>query len=221
MTSSSFHILRALKRRRRGVVTVEAALAIPVLLVLFGAVSQTMLLAKSRMYVEQAAYAAARSAKVHKCPTTSMFDLWQTPISAIRSLISGGTCTDNPDKWLDAARWALVPASPTSAAARQRGACPTITAGQDLIAGSVLSDRLEEATNNAICYAFEPGNVQVTEVKWADGLITELAGSAATPIEVTVRFKYPLNTPFRRFLYDGKRPDKTYWRWGEATVTLL
>lgn len=211
------HIRSLALRRRRGVVSVEAVLAFPALLVLFGAVAQTMLLAKSRMYVEQAAYAAARSAKVHKCPDTNLLDFWRSPIAAIR----GGDCTDRPEKWLDAARWALVPASPTSAAAPGRGACPEITAGQDIIAASVLSQGLQPATNNAICYAFEPGNVVVSNVAWVDGLVPAIEGSTATPIEVTVRFKYPLNTPFRRFLYDGKRPDGTYWRWGEATVTLL
>ena len=202
--------------RRRGAISLEAALMLPVLLILFGAVAQTMLLAQSRLYVEQAAYAAARSALVHKCPSFNLLAALKSPVAALGDF----SCTDQPQKWEDAARWALVAAAPTSAFATSRGSCPKIVAGEQLVMGSGKVNGLDEAVANSICYAFEPGNLEV-EVAWDQSLIGIVTGKTAVPIKATVRFKYSLSTPFRRFLYDGKRSDGTYWRWGEATVTLL
>lgn len=204
------------KRRRRGAISIEAALALPLLLILFGSVAQTMLLAQSRLYVEQAAYAAARSAMVYKCPDFDPIAAFKSPMAAFSSF----TCKDQPQKWEDAARWALVAAAPTSAFASGRGSCPQIRAGEQLIMGTGKVNGLDAAVANSICYAFEPGNLEV-EVAWDRSIIGIVTGKTAVPMTATVRFKYSLSTPFRRFLADGKRGDGTYWRWGEATVTLL
>ncbi|MEP0564959.1 MAG: hypothetical protein ABJC64_11190, partial [Paracoccaceae bacterium] len=49
--------------------------------------------------------------------------------------------------------------------------------------------------------------------------------SERVPIRATVHFRYPLSTPFRRFLMNqgisGKRGDGTYWRESSATVVLI
>lgn len=201
-------------KRRRGSVGLEATLSVPALLVLFGGVAQVMVLSQSRMYVEQAAYAAARSALVHKCPP---FD----PVAAFKSPMAGLAayqCQDNPQKWEDAARWALVPAAASSDFSSTRGTCPQITAGHQILGGP--SGSASEAVKNSLCYAFEPENVEVT-VEWMNTGLNQYLPDTATPIRATVRFKYPLSTPFRRFINDGKRGDGTYWRWGEATVELL
>lgn len=223
MSSSANHIprpagfLRRLAtRRRRGAISMEAVLALPVMLILFGAVAQTMLLAQSRLYVEQAAYAAARSALVHKCPPFNLLDALKSPVAALGSF----QCQDEPQKWEDAARWALVAAAPTSAFAQGRGACPQIRAGEQLVMGSGMVNGLDEAVSNSICYAYEPENLEV-EVEWVQSGIAQLFGKTAVPMKATVRFKYSLSTPFRRFLSDGQRGDGTYWRWGEATVIIL
>lgn len=107
-------------KRRRGSITLEAALSIPVLLILFGSVSQVMILAQSRMYVEQAAYAAARAAMVYKCPPFDPVAAFKSPFAAL----AGFQCNDQPQKWEDAARWALIASSSSSEFASARGACP-------------------------------------------------------------------------------------------------
>ena len=53
--------MRVLGKKRRGSAGIEALMALPVMLVLFGAVSQVLITSQSRVHLEQAAYAAARS----------------------------------------------------------------------------------------------------------------------------------------------------------------
>ncbi len=220
MTRRMHHILRArvtqaMMRRRRGAIGIEAVLTFPVLLVLFGAVAQIMITAQARGYVEMAAYSAARSALVHKCPPFNLTQVFSSPFAAVAAF----QCQDEPQKWEDAARWALIAASPTSDFAPSRGACPQIPAAQRVITGTGKTGGYDTAVSNSICYAFEPENVQVT-VEWVQSGLSLLSSANSTPIRAKVRFKYPLSTPFRRFLMDGKRGDGTYWRWGEATVVL-
>jgi len=210
------HLANILTRRRRGMVSMEAMLVLPVLLVVFGAVAQTTLLTQSRLHLEQAAYAAARAALVHKCPPFNLISMLKSPVAALR----GTDCTDDPLRWEDAARWALVAAAPTSAFAAARGACPEIRAGEQVIMGTGMVDGLDAAVSNAMCYAYEPGNVEVT-VEWEDDFLSLVTGAERLPIRATVRFRYSLSTPFRRFVADGQRGDGTYWRWGEASVVLL
>lgn len=195
--------------------TIEAVLVLPVLLILFGAVAQVMIIGQARLYVEQAAYAAARSAMVYKCPPFDPLQAFRSPIAAIK----GFQCSDQPQKWLDAARWSLVAASSPSGFAPARGTCPQIRAGEQVIlaANSAVPGA---AVANSLCYAFEPGNVEVT-VEWVKTGINKFLPGTSPAMRATVRFKYPLSTPFRRFINDGKRGDGTYWRWGEATVVLL
>ena len=199
----------------RASISMEAVLSLPILLVLFSAVNQTLLLAQNRVYLEQAAYVAARSAMVHKCPPFSFGELLQSPIGAIHST----TCQDESRKWEGAARWALVAAAPSSDFATGRNECPNLPAAERLVQASTLSGDLNDAMLNRICYAYEPENVQV-EVEWVTGL-SSIIGVTRPPIRATVTYRYPLTTPFRRFIYDGKRGDGTYWREGTATVTLL
>jgi len=66
--------MRLPRPRRRGSAGLEAALALPIMLILFGAVSQVMITAQSRVHLEQAAHAAARSAMVHLCPPFDFVD---------------------------------------------------------------------------------------------------------------------------------------------------
>jgi TPR repeat protein len=209
-------ITHMLKRQRRGMVSMQAMLVLPVLLVVFGAVAQTTLLTQSRLHLEQAAYAAARAALVHKCPPFNLISLLKSPVAALR----GTDCTDNPQAWEDAARWALVAAAPTSAFAAGRGACPDIRAGREVILGTGMVDGLDAAVTNALCYAYEPGNVEVT-VEWEQDFLSLVTDAQRLPIRATVRFRYSLSTPFRRFVADGQRGDGTYWRWGSASVVLL
>lgn len=217
MTRLTHHLGRLARRRRSGAVSIEAMLALPALLVIFSGVTQTMLMAQNRVYLEQAAYAAARSALVHKCPPFDFAAALQSPIAAINAA-ARSHCTDEPGKWEDAARWALISAAPSSAFAQGRGACPRLPAAEQIATASALGGGLTEAFMNRVCYAFEPGNVEV-EVAWQSGVFTTF-GVTTPPIEATVTYRYPLTTPFRRFLGDGRHSDGSYWREGSATVVL-
>ena len=119
----------------------------------------------------------------------------------------------------DAARWALVAASSTTPAAQGRGCDRVRAAEQILPQGGHIAGR-DAAAINAICYAFEPGNVTV-ELDWDDSLQGLISGATELPLRATVTFRFPLSTPFRRFVHEGERGDGTYWRSGSATVSLL
>lgn len=203
-------------REDRASITMEAVLSLPILLVLFSGVNQVLLIAQNRVYLEQAAYNAARSAIVHMCPPFNFGELLQSPIGA---LTNTATCKDQPKKWEDAARWALVSASPSSDFAKGRNTCPNLPAAERIVQVSSLSSDLNDAMLNRICYAYEAENVKV-EVEWVRGL-TSTFGVTRPPMKATVTFRYPLTTPFRRFIHDGKRSDGTYYKEGTATVTLL
>jgi hypothetical protein len=181
----------------------EAMLILPVIMILFGAIAQVMITSQTRVFVEQAAYAAARSALVYNC----------------RPLEIG--CTSQRRKWEDAARWALVPAAATVPGS----SCQNILAGEQILsAGNKIAGR-DSAANNALCYAFDPSNVIVT-VDWVLLSPSSAAGTDHIPITATVEFRAPLATPFRRFVREtttgsGISSNGTYWRWVTASVTLL
>lgn len=185
-----------LKRRRRGSIGLEAVLALPVVLLIGGIIAQTMLLAQNRLYVEQAAYAAARSALVHMCPT---FDL---------------TCRQTKKApWEDAARWTLVAAAPSSGFAKARGNCGNLPAGVELMKTAKLNGRLTTALENRICYVTERGNVSVE--------IERPIRAGVRTIRATVYFKSALTTPIQKLLSEGKHADGTPWRMLSATVEIL
>jgi hypothetical protein len=201
---------------RSGSLSLEAALLLPVLLLVFGVTAQYFIFAHSRVYVQQAAYAAARSAIVHKCMPPNLLRMLDNPASAI----GAASCTDNRKKWEDAARWHLVPASPAAVNAQARGQCPNLPAAESLMAGSQMSAELSAAFRARLCYAFEPENVQVT-VLWEPGLASAASRNGRPAMRATVRFRYPITAPIGLFLSHGERADGTLWRWGEATVLLL
>ncbi len=210
-------------RCRRGSVAIEAAMAIPAMLIVFGAISQVMITAQARVHLEQAAYAAARSALVYKCPDFNLVDLLRSSVSVLRPtdcmLNKAALDREAQRRAEDAARWALIAAAPTSGSAGARG-CPDVSAAVELMTGRDQIMGRSQAVENAICYVFEPGNVTVT-LDWDRSLLAQLSGRTDVPITATVTFKFPLSTPFRRFVYDGKRGDGTYFKTASATVTLL
>ena len=211
-----------LGKRRRGSAGIEALMVLPVMLVLFGGVAQVLITSQSRVHLEQAAYAAARSALVHMCPSRRiLLETW----SSVR--VFQTECFRNPSqrnaeaqrKAEDAARWALVAAAPTTGAAAARG-CALPEAGFELLTRSDMIAGRDQAVRNALCYVFEPSNVTV-DITWVGGGIFDPNAGTKVPVRAEVTFRYPLSTPFRRFIYDGKRGDGTYWKTGSAVVTLL
>ncbi len=206
-----------LTRRRRGAIGLEAILIFPPMMILFGAFSQVMILAQTRTYVEMAAFSAARSAMVYRCPQPQVLEALTSPFAQIAAF----NCVDDAAKQRkieDAARWALVSASPTSRFAKGRG-CPNIIAGHQIANASGKLNGLDAALQNAICYAYQPENVSVT-ADWDLTGITKLIGGDSVPMRAKVSYRAQLSTPFRRFIYDQKRGDGTYWKLIEAEVVL-
>lgn len=198
-------------------------MALPAMLVLLGAVAQVMITSQSRVHLEQAAYAAARAALAHQCPPHHVLVRLRTPGIPARP----PECLTRRSELNaiaqaraeDAARWALIAAAPTTGAAAARG-CDQVAAAEELLTGGDHIQGRDQAAINAICYVFEPGNVTV-DIAWAQSTGSLLSGSTELPIEATVTFRFPLSTPFRRFVSEGERGDGTHWRSGTATVTLL
>ena len=219
---------RCLDRRRRGSITIEAVLALPIMLIVFGAVVQIMVLGQARLYVEQAAYAAARSALVYKCPAVNPLDLFKSPIAGLRQGWCQTQSTQTRDqKITDAARWALVPVSSTNAAASNPGSCPQIPSAQNMIARDSVAGGYPQAVANSICYAFDPGNVTVTTewIKPGAAVIGGIPGltlgdADKLPVRATVTFRYPLVTPIRRMIATEKSGGM-YFRTITASVVLM
>lgn len=205
---------RLTARRRRGSIAIEAVLVFPVILIVYSAVAQVLLLAQARSYVEHAAYAAARSALVYKCKNQFI------PSAPAYSLYESANCSDRGDKILDAARWALVPAAAMSDNSISRGACERISAGIQALEANPGFNGKSAALENAICYAFEPENVQVT-TEWVNSGLLGANPFANKPVRATVTFRVPVSTPFRRFVADGIRGDNTRYRELSASAVLM
>ncbi|MEO9827235.1 MAG: hypothetical protein ABJF50_22765 [Paracoccaceae bacterium] len=207
-------------KHRRASVGLEAVMALPVIMVLFGAVAQVLITSQSRVHLEQAAYAAARSALAYKCPPRTLsINFLRTECFRNRS----GLDAIAQRKAEDAARWALVAAAPTTGAAFARG-CSVPDAGVEVMTGGNRIAGRDQALRNALCYVQETANLRV-ELEWVTTGGLPISLSERVPIRATVHFRYPLSTPFRRFLMNqgisGKRGDGTYWRESSATVVLI
>lgn len=197
-------------------------MVLPAMLVLFGALAQVLVTSQSRVHLEQAAYAAARSALAYKCPPMNVIatlrSSFATAVASECQLRRSQIDAIAQEKATDAARWALIAAAPTSSATRASG-CPQVPAAEQILTGGDKIMGRDGAVSNALCYVYAPGNVTVT-LEWQQSLLTQVAGRTRVPIRATVTFRYPLSTPFRRFVYDGKSGD-LYWKTGTASVTLL
>lgn len=219
---------RALRRFWRdqagGAGMLEFMFLMPVWFLLCGLIVQFLQFAQTNLILHQSAYAAARSARVHECPPTNL----------LGSLDEGGggllgeifkDCTRKPDKWLTAARVALIPASSSSPKSIARGTCRYPKALVELTVGQSASRApirpgLQPALEAKACYAFEPGNV-IVKVQWEQNLLTSLNTDGPPPITAAVRFRYPIVTPTAMLFADGRRGDGTRWRYGHAQITLL
>ncbi|MEO0747715.1 MAG: hypothetical protein AAFZ10_04985 [Pseudomonadota bacterium] len=201
----------------RGAVAIEAVLILPIMLMVAAVVAELFIASQRRVAVEAAAFAAARAALVHKCPPFQV----GSPFETVTSL-AGSACSDKPQKWTDAARWALISSAPGSEHAVSRGQCQTIAAAQEALRAAGLRGDLTQAARNRICYAYEPGNVQV-DVDWHFGAmdVAYTAGFAKTlAIKATVTYRYPTASPVRKLISDGRRSDGTHWYEKSATVVI-
>jgi hypothetical protein len=196
-------------------------LSIPMIILSF-CVVQFMLMAQASIVMQHAAYAAARSAIVHKCPPFSLQSA-NGGLFGVAKAVWGG-CTDTAEKkkqWENAARIALIPISASNgkSEARQSG-CAHPEALVKLMHDAAGTQRLDETLKAKACYAFEPDNVRV-ETEWV-GLVPGVTfAKTIPPLKATVKFRLPLLTPTRMIFNSGERGDNTFYWQGEAEVVLL
>ena len=199
-------------------------MSLPMIVIGF-VVVQFMLLAHATIVIKSAAHAAARSALVNSCIDTSLIEGFDNPVAVIGSFMS--SCEDQPQKWEDAARMALIPisASNPKSEARQNNGCSYPDALVNYLQQDGVRSSLSQALHHKACYAFEEDNVSV-EVDWVGQLDDfGISGIQVTegppPMRATVGFRVPLLAPTRKIFNSGERSDNsTYWT-GEATIELL
>lgn len=192
----------------------EFTLTAPIFFVASMLIVQYGVFANDSLIVHYAAYSAARSARVHKCPPLQLAD------ASARSLMEL-FCSDQGDRWDTAARLALIPAAPAQPNLVCGSGCqipePVLTA---VTRAADRSDK-DAAFRRKAMYAFDRDNVEVAIGRPA-GLASVGLGSDLPAITATVRFRHYVLLPVGRLLGDGIRPqDGYFYKWGEAEVTLL
>ena len=205
----------------------EFMLLMPVWLILGGFIVQFLQFAQTNLILHQAAYSAARSARVHMCPPPNLRGVLQDGPTGLVGLLFND-CDDNRarEKYETAARLALIAASSSKPDSLSRGNCPypkaliQLTVNTSLTPNSPIRSGLQPALEAKACYAFERDNVEV-KVQWEQNLLSSIRTDGPPPITAAVRFRYPINTPTAMWFADGRRTDGSRWRDGHAQMTLL
>lgn len=202
-------------RRARGVATIEFVLVFPILLVLSLLMLQFMLLMVGRMYVQYAAFAAARSAIVQ-----TPRDLSFVTGEQINEIFPDMTDDDSKIGHIKAAAaWAVMPVagqSSTTQAVATSELTDALTASFQAMGAAEPAwiDRLVALKTN---YAFAHTEVQMLKFDAAedqfyipdeDGLI---AYDPQDSIGVNVTHRFSLTVPLVRKLFqDGETEDGPY-----------
>jgi len=205
----------ALHADRRGVVVASdfALVILPVILFTLG-ILQTAWLMRETVIVHYAAYAAARSARVHLCPPL--------PESLALSMMRArgeGDCTDDLGRAEAAARLALVSAAPPWGIPCL-GACEVPEAALSAIARNTGNAARLAALRDQARYAFDADNVRVDV-----GFVPQFAWLAMTPgaeppVRARVTFRHYVVYAVGRAL-GVRRADGYYYRESTAEVSLL
>ncbi|MEM1267691.1 MAG: hypothetical protein AAGI50_16925 [Pseudomonadota bacterium] len=206
MRSNSFRL-----KWRAGSVALEGALVLPVALLLFAAAAQYHAFASARVFTEQAAYAAAQSALVYLCPEPAE----RSPGAVLGAL----DCDDEAERWRNAARWALVPAAPSSGQGGFGSDCDASAPGSDALAAAGLPGSYDPALRNRLCYVHGAGTVEV-EAVWIDTPTARPGDPVFRAVRATVRFQAPITAPIGRLFSDGQHADGLPWAWSTAEVVL-
>lgn len=197
-------------------------LAIPAIIIVLALVQMAQL-ARASVILEQAAYAAARSALVHRCRPISPMAGPENLLQAAAAVWGAANCdeTESNAQALRAARLAVIPLASSNGKARARqGGCGFPEALVDFMVGAGVREGLREAVAEMACYAFEAENVTVT-VDWVTAVPGVSLLSALPPIEATVTFRMPVFVPVRGIFSDGRRGDGTHYRTLTATARVL
>lgn len=208
--------------RRAMVASVELVmLALPATLLVL-AIVQLMMLARATVVIEHAAYAAARSALVHRCRPVVPLQGSENLFSTADAFWGALSCDESEAdaQALRAAQLALIPIGASSTRATDRGNCIYPEAAVEFIMGAGVRPGLRGAVENKICYVFEQDNVAV-EVDWSTTLEGVSIVRALPTLEATVVFRMPVFIPVRALFSDGQRDDGSHYREITATVSLL
>ncbi|GLQ35937.1 hypothetical protein GCM10007939_22210 [Amylibacter marinus] len=191
----------------------------PILIIVTCCVIQFMMMTQAQIVMKSAAYAAARSALVHGCPTISLVNV----ASNVASLATTISCSPKEEEWENAARIALLPIASSSPKSKARGGCNYPEALITIMMRDAVrnSARMRTALENKACYVFEPDNVAV-QIDWQStipGVVQITRGPP--PVKAKVQFKLPVLAPVRMIFSTGELSDGTKIWAGEAEVTVL
>lgn len=206
----------SLLQDRSASVATQFLMSLPVLVLLGALGVQFLDAARSSLVLHHAAFAAARSALVNKCPPTSIGIL----TGGIAGVVDRLTCSDNPEAWTNAARVIATAMAPSSDAGYRNHDCRFPEALAQLALQGPVDRDLRSALVNKACYAQDSANLAVT-VSWQADLVTALTPGSLPPIKALVEFRFPMVAPLGGLLSDGRHADGGYWRRGRAEVTLL
>ncbi len=197
-------------------VVMDLVLVTPIFMFIMLLILQWAILMKDVLLVHHAAYAAARSAKVHLCPgLTGSAGLMK--MRALGSL----PCTDDRRKAEDAARYVLVTASPFTSTLQCEGGCSPPSAAFEALARGTNTERNMQAWLAQARYAFDPANVSVQVESVA---LAQIAAGDDNPGEPSARarvsFRHIL-LPWMEIAFgDGRRIDGTAYATLVAEVRL-
>lgn len=186
---------------------------LPILLFLTGMAIQLFLFAQASLVLHQAAFAAARSGLVHKCPPADI------PFSMrdLVGLVIDMNCRESPSTWETAARTVLIAASPP---ANPSGACNPPKALLEIADRALPDSDAKLHLQNRACYAFNAGN-SVIDMSWSGSAVERAISGGLPTIKAVVSFKVPITAPIGLFLSDGEDENGRRWRWGRAEIELL
>lgn len=207
--------LSQLVRDSQGAASVlDLVLVAPVFTLIVVAFLQWAILLNDTIMVHYAAFAAARSARVYLCPTipTNAGDLAQLLLD---------NCSEAKEKYTNAARFALIPASPSNPKYGCDGCQLPADALRALAQGLQMTDQTNAWLSQA-SYAFDPANL---EVEASVPLIAEaerLGGDMRErPVTVTVKYRHVLMPVVDQVYRDGYLPDGTGYVVITAQMTLI
>lgn len=210
---TSPRMLRALWQDQRGAATaMDLALVAPVFVFVMLLILQWAMLMKDTLIVHYAAFAAARSARVHLCPPPANGDM------ANMSVMGGMACDNDTSQPEMAARYALITASPFGPRSCDGGCSPPQDVVVALANGTGTQTNLR-AWQDQAQYAFDGSNLEIQSE------LLPVSAKAGTPGEsparVRVRFRHIL-LPWMEWTFgNGRRGDGTAYTIIEAEVTVL
>ena len=216
---------------------IEFTLVAPVFLIFFSIVIQIGLFATDSLTVHYAAYAAARSARVHACPSKGEVvgdvlagdSIAEGFAGSAREWMLFKTCTGSPgqsgQRWEYAARMALIAAAPSSERVRFcQSNCKVPTSVLQRIAGVAGGSAFNDVILRKAEYAFDARNVEVELESSLAAQLVKISGAStlqALPATATVRYRHLIVLPMAIFFRDEKDSDGASYRWATATVTVL